>query len=163
MQNYQTLELIVDDTNLEQVLGYLLDQVNISVPYCAQKFGTNNNLTEIWTIGKRYLTYHQDDKNIEQIQSVGTLFENNIHGESGHGDCDCFTVFTLAMLLANWKACNIKRCAIVLQGNSKQVPSHILSAVYTKNNECIYIDFTEPSYNTVRKYNYMQILQLNKF
>jgi hypothetical protein len=163
MQNYETLELIVDDTDLELVLTYLLDQVNISIPYCAQKFGTNNNLTEIWAIGKRYLVYHQDDKNIEQIQSVGTLFENNIHGKSGHGDCDCFTVFTLAMLLANWKSCNIKRCAIVLQGNSKEVPSHILTAVYTKDNECIYIDFTEKNLNQIRKYNYLQIIKLNNY
>lgn len=163
MASYETLELIVEDTNLKQVLGYLVQQANISVPYCAERWGTQNTVNDIWNIGRRYLVYHSDDEEIEQIQSVGTLFEDNIHGASGHGDCDCFTVFTLAMLMANWDACNIDGCAIVLQGNKRSVPSHILVAVYPNSKEHIFIDFTEPNLNQVRKYNYLQFVELNNY
>jgi hypothetical protein len=153
--NYETISFKIKYPGLSKTLSYLLDQAYLSIDYCRYKFGTNNDIQDIWNIGKSNLIYHHDKKNIEQIQNVGTLFENNIHGTPGAGDCDCFTVFTIAMLLANNH--KINDIYIILQGKQKDAPSHILTAYNNK-----LLDFTEPHFNTVRNYNYFQILSIQK-
>ena len=150
---YETISFKIKYPGLQKTLNYLYDQSLISVEYCAQKFGQNLSIDEIWTIGKQNLIYQNDAKGIEQIQSVGTLFENNIHGIPGAGDCDCFTVFSIAMLLAN--GYELEKIKIVLQGNERQAPSHIFTMYENK-----FIDFTEPFFNVCRNYNFYQILHL---
>jgi hypothetical protein len=157
---YDTHILRIPYPGLKKTLQYLLDQSIISIPYCAAIWGTNNTIRDIWTIGKQNLTYINDKSGVEQIQSVGTLFENNIHGKSGGGDCDCFSVFAVAMLLAS--GVDPSNIYIVLQGRKKDIPSHILIGV-EQNGEFIFLDFTQPHYNTIRSYNFYQILPIKKF
>ena len=75
------------------------------------------------------------------------------------GDCDCFTIFTVSMLMAN--GYDPKNINIYLQGNNKTA-SHILIMVENKENN-IYIDFTQDHFNTIRKYNYYQIINIEKY
>jgi len=150
---YDTLTLKIPYPGLKKTILYLVNQSAISVKYCAQRWGTKNDLNEIWNIGKTNLIYENDKNNIEQIQSVGTLFENNIHGRSGMGDCDCFTVFGIAMLAAN--GYDIDNTKIILQGNKPGAPSHIFLSYEDK-----FFDFTEPLYNSNRNYKFYQIVNI---
>jgi hypothetical protein len=162
MNSYKTNTLLIPYPGLKKTLKYLLDQSLISIDYCIDRFGTDNTIKDIWQIGKNNLTYVNDAYKIEQIQSVGTLFENNIHDIPGAGDCDCFTVYTIAMLLAsNYPTKNI---FIVLQGNKKDAPSHILTAyIDEKTGEKYYLDFTQPMFNTVRTYKFYDVINIKKF
>lgn len=157
---YSTLEFKRKYKNINDTLFWLIQQSLVSIPYCIENFGNNNSLRDIWAIGKANLIYRNDAPGIEQLQSAGTLFENNIHNIPGAGDCDCFTIFTIAMALAS--GVNEKDINIFLQSNSKKYPSHILTA-FNIGSDYIYIDFTQPSYNTIRKYNYQQIIPIEKF
>lgn len=144
---YDTLEYLGNYKSLADTINMVIAQAVVSVPYCQQIWGTNNSIYDIWQIGKNNLIYVNDHPDIEQIQSVGTLFENNIHGKPGAGDCDCFTVFALAMCLASGHDFN----KIVLQGNKKSHPTHIL----LKSNK-VYLDFTNENINEIRPYNFKQ-------
>jgi hypothetical protein len=150
---YNTNELRIKYPGLKKTLQYLIVQSAISVDYCQNRFGTNNDLQKIWNIGNQNLIYEHDINNIEQIQSVGTLFENNIHGKPGAGDCDCFTVFGVAMLAAN--NYKLDRTKIVLQGNKAASPSHVLFLYDDK-----IFDFTEPTWGSIRDYKFYQILDI---
>lgn len=160
--SYSTIEFKKKYKDLNETLYWLIQQSIESIPYCQKKWGENNSIKNIWTIGKMNLRYKNDKKGVEQIQSAGTLFENNIHGISGAGDCDCFTVFTIAMLLAN--GYQEKNILIVLQGRKKNQAVHIFTAVKDpETNKLIYIDFTEPHFNTKRKYPFIQFVPIQKF
>lgn len=159
MLSYQTNTLLIPYPGLKKTLIYLMDQVKISVPYCRSRWGTNNTIKDIWVIGKNNLHYVNDAYQIEQIQSVGTLFENNIHNKPGAGDCDCFTVFTIAMLIAN--KFDIKDINILLQGNKQDAPSHILSR-YKNDNVDLVLDFTQPTFDSLRNYKFYQNINIKK-
>jgi hypothetical protein len=150
---YETNTLKIKYPGLKKTLEYLVLQGAISVDYCVYRWGNNNSLADIWNIGNQNLIYEHDAEKIEQIQSVGTLFENNIHGRPGAGDCDCFTVFGIAMLDASGH--NLKDTKIILQGNQSGAPSHIFFAHKDK-----IFDFTEPTFNTCRQYKFYQILDI---
>lgn len=138
---------------LPKVLDYMVHQAKASVPYCKNRWGDNNNLVDIWQIGKANLIYKADHPEIEQLQSVPTLFEENIHNIPGAGDCDCFTIFTISMLLAN--NFDYKNISIYLQGNNAKTPSHVLTEY-----DGTKIDFTEPVINSIRKYKFYDIIKI---
>ena len=152
-KTYKTNKLLIPHPGLAEVLGYIILQADTSVNYCADRFGTSNTVADIWQIGKSRLIYENDDPQIEQIQSVQTLFENNIHNIPGAGECDCFTVFTIAMLKASKH--NIKKISIYLQGNNNKTPSHVLT-----DYNGIKIDFTQPTIDSIRKYNFYDIIKI---
>lgn len=154
--SYTTIEFKRKYKDLNDTLFWLVQQAVESTPYCEKRWGTNNSLLDIWRIGKANLIYKKDAEGIEQIQSVGTLFENNIHNVSGAGDCDCFTVFTIAMALSS--GYNVREINIVLQGRKKNQAVHIFTEIDGK-----LMDFTENFFNTKRKYNYIQFVPIVKF
>ena len=154
--NYETIEFKIPYPGLKKTLKYLVQTALLAVPYCAQRWGTNNDLRRIWTICKQNTIYMNDAHEIEQIQNPATLFENNIHGISGAGDCDCFSALLICMLVAN--GYDIDKIYIYLQGNKKQYPSHILIKY-----DDVFLDLTQTHYNTIRNYNYFDILPVTKF
>lgn len=157
MQMYDTIEFKKTYKSLNDTLYWIVQQAKISVPYCINVLKAKNDTAkDIWYKMKPKLIYERDTPGIEQIQSVGTLFENNIHGIPGAGDCDCFTTLTIAMLLASGE--NPNDINIYLQGNKKKYPSHILTEF-----KGIYIDFTQPMYNTKRNYNYFDVVTIKKY
>ena len=161
MNSYETIEFKEKYKSLDNTLFWLVQQALISVPYCREKFGSNNSIQKIWTIGKFNLNYTKDTPGVEQIQSVPTLLENNIHGKPGSGDCDCFTVFTISMLLAS--NYNPKDIFIVLQGRKKNLAVHVLTAIKESNGKYYYIDFTEKHPGVKRKYNFIQFVPIKKY
>jgi hypothetical protein len=146
--NYETNTLLIKHPGLKEVLNMMMLQANTSKSYIKLRNWENLTISQIWDLGKRNLIYKNDKNGVEQLQSVGTLFENNIHNIPGAGDCDCFVIFTLALILCSNKIDNSKTF-IYLQGNTRAEPSHVLVKC-----ENTFIDFTQPQINSIRKYNF---------
>ena len=104
---------------------------------------------------KDRVTYKHDPKGIELIHTPKSLFEDNYHGVQGAGDCDDFTMLSIAALKAmGLPEAKIK---IVLTGRSKTVPRHIYLSV---NNTPF--DLTNDLYGEERTYPYKQEIPLSR-
>jgi hypothetical protein len=100
------------------------------------------------------IKYKNDPPGVELLQSVPTLFEQNFWGQSGAGDCDCFTILILSMCVVHgW---NKQR--IVLCGRSKLGPVHIFSEVFY-NNRWHTLDLTRRLYNSHKPYKFYQRIE----
>lgn len=140
--------------DLETTLKGLRLQVIESLPYCSeQNFYYDSPRVMYYNILNR-IKYKNDPPGVELIQTVPTLFENNYHGQPGAGDCDCFTVLTLAIgTINNW------RQRIVLCGREKTNAVHIFSQVYW-NKQWQTVDLTRGLYNTHKKYKFYQYINV---
>jgi hypothetical protein len=81
--------------------------------------------------------------------------DDNYHGKPGAGDCDCFTILTLA-------ACeylDFTPLKVALVGRKSSGPTHIYTMVWDedKGDYCPF-DLTNPYYCMQRKYKYQQLL-----
>ena len=104
---------------------------------------------------KDKVIYKHDPKGIELIHSPQTLFHDNYHGEPGAGDCDDFSMLSIAALKAmGIPEAKIKVC---LTGRSKKVPRHIYLSV---NNTPF--DLTNDLYGEERSYPYKQEIPLSR-
>jgi len=137
--------------DINRTLQMMRIQIIESLDYCVNELPSFKDPKDLFQFCRRVTTYHLDPKNEELLQSVPTLFEDNWWGQSGAGDCDCFTILTLALCVANGWNDNY----IVLVGRTKRAPVHIYSAV--KYNGKIYtLDLTNPYINIERPYKYCQ-------
>lgn len=113
-----------------------------------------NDPRELWDWLKARITYENDPKDRELLQCLPTLLtEANEHGTPGLGDCDCFSIAAVTLMICqNWDGINI-----VLAGRSKKAPVHIYTEIIW-NGEPIILDFTNKKYNYERYYPYTQRL-----
>jgi transglutaminase-like putative cysteine protease len=104
---------------------------------------------------KDRVTYKNDPKGIELIHSPESLFHDNYHGKPGSGDCDDFTMLSIAGL----KAMGVPEAQInvCLTGRSKTVPRHIYLNVKGTP-----FDLTNDLYGEERPYPYKQEIPLNR-
>lgn len=130
-------------------------QVIDSYQFCIDNIPQFNTPAELWKYLKSAVSYKNDPPGIELLQTAQTLFEENYWGIPGAGDCDCFSILVLAScMVQGWKDQRI-----VLAGRSKIAPVHIWTEV--KFNGTWYsMDLTQPYFNTVRKYKYIQYLNV---
>jgi hypothetical protein len=145
----------------------LYRQIADSYRFCYDNFPKFENPVEMWRYVKPLLTFRHDPskgdvnqvtgkvytEETELIQSAQTLFDNNIHGESGYGDCDCFSALAIAIFhTQGWNDCDI-----VLAGRDKKDAVHIYTYV-TFEGETYCVDFTQPRFNSERYYPYTQVI-----
>lgn len=142
-------------TDINRVLEGLIYQVNDSINFCRSEFPKFSTPEKLFNFLKLITVYHSDPKDVELIQSVPTLIENNYWGISGAGDCDCFTVLTIAACISNGWNDN----QIVLKGRSKKNPVHIYSSTIV-DDQLYTLDLTNTYINTEREYPLTQIIQL---
>lgn len=146
--------LITDYTDINATMKGIRVQVIDSLDFCLNEMPRFDDPELMFKTLKQVITYKNDPRGVELLQSVPTLFNNNYWGRSGAGDCDCFSILALSMFVAN----GFNRKRIVLAGRSKLAPSHIWTMV--KVNGIWYdFDLTQPYFNTRRPYKFIQYLE----
>jgi hypothetical protein len=111
---------------------------------------------DLFNFLKKVTTYKHDPKGIELIHSPRSLFEDNYHGKSGFGDCDCFSTLAICGLKAmGTPEAKIKIC---LTGRNKKTPRHIYLSV-----DGTPFDLTNSRYGEERSYPYKQEIPLSFF
>jgi len=147
------MKLKIPYDNIDQTLKGIHRQVCDSLDYCANNMPIYSDPVSMFYGLKPLIKYHNDPPGVELLQSVPTLFENNYWNESGAGDCDCFSILVLSMVLVH----NFGPQRIVLCGRSKLAPVHIFTQVYY-NGRWITLDLTRPLVNSHRPYKFYQLL-----
>lgn len=147
--------------SLEQVLMGLKQQVKDSMP-AARSLGIYGTPEEIFYQLKKITTYYNDPEGNELLQETATLLNlngRNYHGLPGYGDCDCFTITALAVLLA----AGYRNLFVIIAGRSdQQPPVHIFPQVYLKNKGRLFtFDLTQDKFNTQRFYPFYQRLKFS--
>lgn len=137
--------------DLDHALKKLRAQVSEGIEYAQQDMPRLESPQAIWSYLKARTTYKNDPKGVELFQTLPTLLENNWHGITGAGDCDCFTIALLSTLLAN----GFTDCGIVLAGRSPLYPVHIWAYVIDKG-RFINMDLTCKVMDKTRHYPYTQ-------
>lgn len=138
--------------NLNHALKLFRGQVMEGVPYAQENLPRFTSPEQIFNWLKLRTTYKNDPKGTELFQTLPTLLDDNYHGLTGSGDCDCFTIAALSVLLAN----GFTDCGIVLVGRKSWQPVHIYAYVVDDSGEKKYLDLTNRVYNYERPYPYKQ-------
>jgi len=155
--SYETIEFRRKYIDINDVLFWLVEQAWAGVPYCEDAFPKFRDPAEMYAYFKHRVIFQGDPPEIELIQSPGTLFEHNVHGRPGAGDCDCFVTLLLSDCWANDWYENY----IVLYGRAKKHPSHI-SLMTVFDGDPYYMDLTERKFNIERIYPYKQYIPVFK-
>ena len=147
------MELTKKYVDINDTMRHIKTQIVDSLPYAKKQCPPMSSPEECFWWMKRHTTYKHDPKGIELLQSLPTLMENNYHGISGAGDCDCFTIGLCSLFVAN----GIKNVKVVLVGRNRSVPVHIYCVVYEKGNRKVF-DLTNKKPYQERPYPYIQEL-----
>lgn len=142
--------------NLTDTLKLLKKQVKDSLPYISSYIPLSlTSPEELFYFLRDKVKYKKDPQGVELLQTVQTLMD-----KGGRGDCDCFTILTLAS--CHYLGFSPQEVALV--GKTKYAPSHIYSMVYdeSKNKMCA-MDLTNPYYCMERSYKFKQTLPFNMY
>lgn len=135
----------IDDT-----LRHIRLQVLQSIPYAKKNCPNFSQPDQLYRWLKSLTTYKNDPNNVELLQTMPTMIEGKFWGIEGAGDCDCFTIATLACCeVLGWPSW------IKLAGRDRIAPVHIWSGV-TINGEDIALDLTQRLPGSERDYKYIQ-------
>lgn len=140
--------------NLADTLIQLKNQAIESIPYCYELTSEIDTPEQLFEYLKSITQFHRDPPGIELLQTAKTLFENNYHGIPGAGDCDCFTVLSLASLYSIGKT----NLFTIVAGQSEKSPSHIYAGFF-ENGTFYDFDLTTDYFNLSRPYKYRKILK----
>ncbi len=127
-------------------------QIKDSIPFACKVVPKFQNPSQLYYWLKDRVTFINDKKNFEQLQTMQTLFKDNLHGVPGGGDCDCFTITAVAsMICQGWDNIYVLIC-----GRKKSHPVHIYAVIYW-NGERQVFDLTNKKFNFERAgYRYYQ-------
>jgi len=139
--------------DINHTLEGIRTQIIDSLDYCVNDLPRFKTPDEIFTFCRSITKYKNDPHQIELLQTVPTLLNDNFHGQSGAGDCDCFTILTISLCIA----CGMNNNYIVLVGRTKVAPVHIYSAVKWQG-KLYTLDLTNPYINVERSYKYRQFI-----
>jgi len=157
------MELREPYTDINRTVNMLREQVIDSIPTAVEVCPKMRHPEELFKWLRLNTSYKNDPEGYELIQSMNTLLTTYEH-RSGHvygpgqGDCDCFTVTTLACLYVQGEAWQ-KDFGFYLLGRSKKAPVHIYSYVNWKGEELV-MDLTRPYINDARHYPRYQKIPL---
>lgn len=139
--------------SLTDTIIQIKNQAVESIPFCYEITEGISSPEQLFYFLKTLVTYKNDPPGIELVHTVESLFEKNFHGEPGSGDCDDFTVLSLACLYTLGIT-----PFIVLSGNQKDHPTHIY-VTFLKDGNYFVFDLTQTYFNQERKYKFNQILK----
>lgn len=141
------MKSIIPYPGLEATLKFLQMQVRDSMKDIKHYVPACNSPQSLYNQLKDNVRYVDDPDEIEHIKTVQSLFDEF----NGCGDCDDFTVLTLAACMYN----NFWPCQVILFGDSPEYPTHICSSVYN-GYKYVPMDLTAPWFGYLRQYNYYQ-------
>ncbi len=141
--------------DIADTMSHIRLQVLQSLPYAKENLPHFSEPSDLYRWLKDRTVYKNDPPGVELLQTMETLLEGNFWGTPGAGDCDCFSITTLA-------CCNVLGWPswIKLAGRDKSQPVHIWTGV-TMNGEDIALDLTERTVGSERDYKYIQKLNFN--
>lgn len=143
------MELLIKYPGIQKVMQAMKLQILESIPYAQQHFYGYSDPADLFTALRERLTYQDDPKGKEYIQTLKTLLEKN----NGYGDCDCFSVAAASCLCVNGF-----RNIIILASNDSRSPTHVYNGVEGVGNTYTSFDLTEDYYGSERIYKYHQFL-----
>jgi len=143
--------------DLNHALKLLRLQIIEGIPYAQSNCPQFKTPLDAFNWLKMRTKYKNDPNNTELFQTLPTLLEDNFHGITGHGDCDCFTIAILTILAAN----NFNNIGIVLVGRNRFTPVHIYAYYKDEKGEKHFLDLTNKYYNQTRRYTYFQEIPFN--
>lgn len=138
--------------DINDTLREIKTQIIDGLPYALKKCPRFSNPKQLFDWFNDRVNYKNDPKNIELLQCLPTLLtENNFHGRKGAGDCDCFTIGEITLMIAqNWDDINV-----VLAGRSLKCPVHIYAEIKW-NGRWYTMDLTNKKFDKERFYKYTQ-------
>lgn len=138
--------------DINHTLRHLKLQVKESIPFADRVVPDVKNPEELFYFLKKKVRYKNDPHDTELLQTMPTLFLGDFWGIRGAGDCDCFTITTLASMISlGWKD-----IFVVLVGRKRKRPVHIYTVIYWKGKRQVF-DLTNPRFNMERDtYNFIQ-------
>lgn len=140
--------------DLDDTLVHLKYQVLDSIKYAANNVPHFDTPKELYNFLKRRVTYRNDPKDRELLMTMQTMMNGTRTGQPGAGDCDDFTITSLASLYVN----GFDPLYLILVGRSSKYPVHVYAGVkwYGKIQP---FDLTNDRFGYERKnYIYQQIL-----
>ena len=90
--------------DINQVMQGMRRQIIDSLDYCVNELPKFDNPEQLFKFCRLQTVYHKDPHGVELLQSVPTMVDNNYWGIPWAGDCDCMTILTVALCIAN--GCN---------------------------------------------------------
>ena len=141
--------------NISHTIEMMGRQIEESLDYARDWTPVQTNPKELFWIMRQNLTYKNDPKGIELLQSMPSMMDDNYHGVPGAGDCDCFTIAAIACC----KAADIP-CRIVIVGNSAAAPSHVYAEVLD-DGVWTPFDLVNPWYGQTKEYAYKKIINVH--
>jgi len=141
--------------NINHTLKSIKRQIIDGLPYALNECPQFDTPEQIFNWLKLRTTYKNDPKGIELLQSLPTLLEENWHGRTGHGDCDCFTIAAMTLLVAN----GFKNLYVVLVGRNRYTPVHIYCGIIDRDGVFRVLDLTNKRYDQERYYPHKQELK----
>lgn len=136
--------------DINDTLRHIRLQVLQSIPYATAEVPDFHSPDQLYRWLKNRTVYKNDPKGVELLQTMPTLINGDYWGTPGAGDCDCFSITTLACCqVLGWKMW------LKLAGRDRDTPVHIWTGVTIKG-EDIAMDLTEPTIGRERPYKYVQ-------
>jgi hypothetical protein len=151
------LKAVFKYRSTSQALLAVKQQVIDSMP-AAERLNITGTPEVIFYELKNKLQYVPDPSGRELLQQLDTLLNlngNNFHQMAGAGDCDCFTIAALAVLIN----AGYSDFQVIIAGRSKQAPVHIWCRVAENDSKKWYnFDLTEKTFDNYRYYRFHQKL-----
>lgn len=140
--------------DINDTLRHIRLQVMESIPFAEEVCPQFDTPGDLFRWMKDRVVYRLDPEGVELVQTMQTMWNGDYWGTPGAGDCDCFTVATLACCyIQDWKG----PLWIKLAGRTRQGPVHIWSGLQWQGHEYA-LDLTNRQPAQERPYKYVQRL-----
>lgn len=146
--------------DLTDTLLHIKIQIQDSIQYAMDNVPRMDTPAELFSWLKKRTTYlsdptHKDGEPIELLMTMQTMMSGSRTGIPGAGDCDDFTITSLACLIAQ----GFTDVYVILVGRKYSHPVHIYAAVKDEGT-IIPFDLTNQQYGVERNnYKYKQTLK----